>query len=64
MRPMRVDNSRASGRNWTKIERVRKFMPVLIICMFDEDPIKNGRYRTDIFPIICLQETKWQITQM
>ena len=61
MRPIRVGNSHANIRNWIKMEQdFMRIMPVLIVCMFDEDLIKND-YRPDkIFPIICLWETKWQ----
>ena len=41
MRPSRAGSSRANSRKWVKTELVRDFMPVLIICMFDEDCIKN-----------------------
>ena len=56
-------NSHANSGKWDKIELVPDFMTVLILCKFDEDPIKNGCYCPDImFPIICLWETKGQVT--
>ena len=57
-----MGNAHANIRNWIKMDQ--EFMPVLIVCMFDEDLIKQkwSRYRPDnIFPIICLWETKWQV---
>ena len=41
VRPLRVGNSHANSQKWAKIEHLRDFMPVLIICKFDEDLIKN-----------------------
>ena len=41
MGPQRADNSHANHQHWAKIELVQDFMPVLITCKFDEDPIKN-----------------------
>ena len=39
MRPIRVGNSHANIQNRIKMEQ--DFMPILIVCMFDEDLIKN-----------------------
>ena len=38
---LKCGNSHANSRNWLKIEFVRDFLPVLVICKFDEDSIKN-----------------------
>ena len=35
MGPSRAGYSHASSRNWAKIELVRDFMPILVICKFD-----------------------------
>ena len=39
MRPIRVVNSHVNIRNWNIIEG--DFMPVLTVCMFDEELAKN-----------------------
>ena len=36
-----ASNSEANSLIWPDIELVQDFTPVLVICMFDEDPIKN-----------------------
>ena len=41
MRRSRAGNSHANTQKWAKIDFSRDFMPVLVICKFDEDPIKN-----------------------
>ena len=80
MRPIRVGNYHADIQNWTKIKLVPDVMPVLIICMFDEDPIKSEiaivrtlfppppppppHTHTHPTPIVCLWESKRQVTQM
>ena len=46
MGPSRAGYSNASSRNWAEIELVRDFMPVLVICKFDEDSIKNKAVQT------------------
>ena len=49
--------------NRAKIKLVKDYMFVPVICKFDEDLFKNGRYHPDnIFTIICLTETKRQVT--
>ena len=37
----RARNSKLSGHIWLEIESVRDFMPVLVICKFEENLIKN-----------------------
>ena len=37
----RAGNSPAKSQKWAKIEILRDFMPVRVICKFDEDSIKN-----------------------
>ena len=56
--------SHANSQNWAKTELVPDFMPVLVNCKFDEDPIKkrNHYHPDNIFPIICLWETKTPVT--
>ena len=34
-------NSYANSQNWTQIKFVQDFRPVLVLCNFDEDPIRN-----------------------
>ena len=41
MGPSRMGNSHDNSLKWAKIELVPDFMPVLVICMLDEDTIKN-----------------------
>ena len=45
---------------------IRDFMPVLVICKFDEDSIKNEVVIvwTTFSPLLCLWETKGQVTLM
>ena len=40
-RPSRAGYFHANGQKWAKIETVRDFTPVLVICNFHEDSIKN-----------------------
>ena len=37
----RASNSKVNSPIWLKIKILQDFMPVLIICKFDEEPIKN-----------------------
>ena len=41
----RSANSTVLGRIWPNFELVRDIMVVLVICKYDEDPIKNERAR-------------------
>ena len=36
----RANNSAVKSPTWSKFELIRDFMPVLITCKFDKDPIK------------------------
>ena len=65
IRPSRAGNSHANSRNWAKIKLVRDFMPVLIICMFDEDLIKTevGMVQTTFSPLY-VWEINGQVTLM
>ena len=40
MRPLKVGNSHANNWKWAKIKLVQDFMPVLVICKFDEESMK------------------------
>ena len=40
-RHSRASNSKPISPIWPEIELIRDFMPVLITCTFDEEPIKN-----------------------
>ena len=40
MGPSRMGNSQAKKQKWAKIELLRDFVPVIVICKFDEDSIK------------------------
>ena len=53
MRVSRAGNSHANSQNWSKIKLVRDFMPILISCKFDEDPIKIevAIVRTTFYPL-------------
>ena len=62
-RPSRMDNSHADSQNCTKTILVRDFMPILVISMSGEDPIKiKSLCLSSIFPIKCVWETKEQVT--
>ena len=37
----RADNSAVLGRIWLKFELVQDIIDVLVICKYEEDPIKN-----------------------
>ena len=53
----RESNSKLNSPISPKFELRWDFMPVLIICKFDEDPVKKEDYRLDnIFPILSLWE--------
>ena len=43
----RTHNSEMSCLIWLKFEFVQDFMPVLITCKFEEDPIKNGPEKSE-----------------
>ena len=38
----RVGNSKVNGQIWPEFE-IKDFTPVLVICKFDDDPIKDNK---------------------
>ena len=49
----RASNSKMNNPIWPKIKFAQDFMPVLITCNFEEDPIKNESVRavSTFFPL-------------
>ena len=48
-------NSIAHSPLWPEMELVHDFMPVLVVCKFDEDPIKIGGAIVSIIFFQCLR---------
>ena len=59
----KAGNSEVKGRMWPEFQPVRDFMPVLIICKFDDDRIKNegALVSLQFFSIICLWEKNFGV---
>ena len=54
----------ANSPNWAEIENVQGFMRVLVICKFDEDPIRNevSISKTTFSPLYVYGSLKGQVT--
>ena len=61
-RRSRAANPAVLGPIWPNFELVRDFMDVLIICKYEEDPIKNEGARVVTTLYINISDTKGQIT--
>ena len=61
-RRSRAANSAVLGRIWMKFELLRDIIDVLIICKYEEDPIKNegARVLTRLYDVFS--ETQGQLT--
>ena len=64
--PSRAGNSYANYRNWIKMELIKDFMYVLVICKADEDPIRNdvSINQTIFSPLYVYSSLKGQVTLM
>ena len=64
--PSRTGNSHANSQNRAKSELFQDFMHVLIICQFDEDPIRNeiSISQTTFSPLYVYGRLKGQVTCM
>ena len=57
----RASNSKANIPVWPKFELRRDFMPVMITCKFDEDPIKIDGTIDQTRPNMGFFGTQWQV---